>query len=151
MAVMNNPEFPFQPEVDSYQWRWFIIATNDYEAPASRDSLDKIVNLICKEMKYNDEQKNKIYTIYFKEIHEINKVEHKEIFISTINDISGAREGLEARKIWDLYVNLPFKGGPGTLYAKAWPTTVNPDRTYSRIKSRPIPNTQLKTSQLIRT
>lgn len=77
-AVMNNPEFPFRDDPDdSYAGRWFIIATGDYEAPASRDKLDKIVNLICKEMKYNSQEKNKMYTIYIKEIHEINKFEHK--------------------------------------------------------------------------
>jgi hypothetical protein len=39
---------------------------------------------------------------------------------------------MEARKVWNEQVDLPYKSGPGRNYASAWPSTVNPDRSASR-------------------
>ena len=141
-ALMVHPDFPFHDDPDeSYTGRWFVIATGNYTAPASQDGLDIVVDFLCESMNYDNVQKNNIYNIY---IQLMNMIIHKETFINTLNDISSAREGLEARKVWDLYVNLPFKSGPGMAYAKSWPKTINPDRTYSRIKTRPISYKKLK-------
>jgi len=57
-----------------------------------------------------------------------------------------AREGMEARKVWDLRVNLPFLDGPGLKYFAAhFPKTVDPERrTYRKFiatLSQPISGT----------
>lgn len=53
---------------------------------------------------------------------------------AVLADIPRAREGMEARKVWDLLVNLPFLDGPGLKYfATHFPKTVDPERRTSRM------------------
>ena len=48
--------------------------------------------------------------------------------------IPEAREGMEARKVWDVCVNLPILYGPGQKYFAAhFPKTVDPERRTSRV------------------
>ena len=58
---------------------------------------------------------------------------HRRTFRNTLQNIPRAREGMEARKVWNEQVNLPYTGGPGRNYASAWPRTVDPDRKASRL------------------
>ncbi len=62
---------------------------------------------------------------------------HKRRFANTLRNIPNAREGMEARRLWNNKVNQPFVGGPGLDYAAHWPKTVNPNRTTSRTKFPP--------------
>ena len=50
----------------------------------------------------------------------------------TLENIPNAVEGKEARKVWDKRVELPFLYGPGGIFARYWPKTVNPERTTLR-------------------
>ena len=47
-------------------------------------------------------------------------------------NIPRAREGMEARKVWDERVGLPFNYGPGYAIAEHYPKTVDPERKASR-------------------
>lgn len=59
---------------------------------------------------------------------------HANTFRNTLRNIPRAREGMEARKVWNTYVNLPFMNGPGrNEYASYWPKTVAPNRPNSRM------------------
>jgi len=60
---------------------------------------------------------------------------HKKTFANTLRNIPTAREGMEARRVWNNKVGLPYKSGPGLDYAAQWPLTVNPNRTTSRSKN----------------
>jgi len=47
-----------------------------------------------------------------------------------------AVEGMEARKVWDKRVNLPFQNGPGVEhFTPFWPKTKNPERRESRVRN----------------
>jgi len=61
-----------------------------------------------------------------------NSYKKYNIFRKTLKNIPYAREGMEARKIWNTKVNLPFTSGPGRNYASQWPRTVAPNRYNSR-------------------
>ena len=58
---------------------------------------------------------------------------HRRRFRNTLQNIPRAREGMEARKVWNQRVNLPFNDGPGRNFASAWPRTVDPNRKASRL------------------
>jgi hypothetical protein len=67
---------------------------------------------------------------------------HKITFRNTLRNIPRAREGMEARRVWNDRVGLPFTGGPGRSqrnleysYLLHWPRTVNPNRTTSRART----------------
>ena len=57
---------------------------------------------------------------------------HRKKYRNVLANIPTAREGMEARKVWNKRVNLPFKYGPGSLFAKYYPATVDPERSTSR-------------------
>jgi hypothetical protein len=67
-----------------------------------------------------------MYEIYIEEIKKLLPL------INTLKNIPRAREGMEARKVWNTQVNLPFNSGPGRNYAAHWPKTVAPNRPNSR-------------------
>lgn len=58
---------------------------------------------------------------------------HRNKYRSVLANIPMAREGMEARRVWDERVNLPFKYGPGSLFSEYYPKTVDPERTTSRL------------------
>jgi hypothetical protein len=81
-SIINHPDFPFHDDPDdSHLGRWFVIATGDYEAPASQASLDVIMNSIQGSEGYSDTVITKIYQLY---IDEINKI-FDDIAISNKN------------------------------------------------------------------
>jgi hypothetical protein len=57
---------------------------------------------------------------------------HKNKFKIVLDNIPRAREGMEARKVWNTHINLPFVSGPGKNFAKSWPEVVAPNRASSR-------------------
>jgi len=71
---------------------------------------------------------------------------HANTFRNTLQNIPRAREGMEARKVWNTYVNLPFMNGPGrNEYASYWPKTVAPNRPNSRMLTQKHTNNRAKT------
>ena len=61
---------------------------------------------------------------------------HRNTYRNVLANIPMAREGMEARRVWDERVNLPFKYGPGSLFAQYYPKTVDPERTWLRQRGR---------------
>lgn len=59
---------------------------------------------------------------------------HRNKFANTLKNIPKAREGMEARSIWNSRVNLPFKNGPGRNFLKFLdsPNVVDPEKHTSR-------------------
>ena len=54
---------------------------------------------------------------------------------NVVANIPRAREGMEARKVWNNRVGLPYTSGPGRNFAAGWPRTVAPNRTASKIRN----------------
>ena len=69
---------------------------------------------------------------HFSQTNKGRRSTHRRRFRNTLQNIPRAREGMEARKVWNERVNLPFEEGPGRNFASAWPRTVDPNRRASR-------------------
>jgi len=134
-AVVRNPRFPnTSPVFDAsyYDVRRWRSETTSYTA--NNVVLSYYIELLAESSgtptdKEIEEFKKTMYEIY---IEEIEKLLNKEKFKNTLKNIPRAREGMEARKVWNTQVNLPFNSGPGRNYAAHWPKTVAPNRPNSR-------------------
>jgi len=65
-------------------------------------------------------------------------------FRNVVANIPHAREGMEARKVWNNRVGLPYTSGPGRNFAAGWPRTVAPNRTASKIRNEKARKTRKK-------
>ena len=149
-AVVRNPSFPRTSPVfdeDYYGVRTWRSGTTSYIP--NNLTLGHYIDLLAESSVSTtneevEEFKKTMYEIY---IDEMEKLINKKKFTNTLKNIPRAREGMEARKVWNTYVNLPYNSGPGRNFAAEWPKTVAPNRTNSRRLTMKLNNSTRRKSR----
>jgi hypothetical protein len=96
---LNNPNQPFHHGIQDGNGTWFHIATGDYIAPISSESIDLIIDQLVNLELYSQQEKDSIYRVYYDKLLFIHtKPEHQVAAAASVASHDGVALIVEAAK-----------------------------------------------------